>query len=34
MTEREIFEAWLEQKIEFTFQLRNIDDHDASLENP
>ena len=38
---REVFEARLDQKIRFTFQiqgdvliLRNIDQHDACLENP
>ena len=41
LCEREVFEARLDQKIRFTFQvqgdvliLRNIDDHDACLENP
>lgn len=39
--DREIFEARLDQNIRFTFQvqedvliLRNIDQHDACLENP
>ena len=39
--DREIFEARLDQKIRFTFQvqgnvliLRNIDEHDACIENP
>lgn len=39
--DREIFEARLDQKIRFSFQvqgdvliLRNIDVHDACLENP
>lgn len=41
LCEREVFEARLDQKIRFTFQvqgdvliLRNIDDHDTCLENP
>ena len=41
LPEREIFEARLDQKIRFSFQvrgdliiLRNIDDHDACLGNP
>jgi mRNA interferase RelE/StbE len=41
LPEREIFEARLDQRIRFTFQLqgdlillRNIDDHDACLGNP
>ena len=39
--DREIFEARLDQRIRFTYQvqgnvliLRNIDDHDACLGNP
>jgi len=39
--DREIFEARLDQKIRFTFQvhgdaliLRNIGEHDACIENP
>lgn len=39
--DREIFEARLDQKVRFTFQiqgdvliLRNIDAHDACLKNP
>ena len=39
--DREIFEALLDQKVRFTFQiqgdvliLRNIDAHDACLKNP
>ena len=41
LSEREIFEARLDQKIRFSFQvqgdliiLRNIDDHDLCLGNP
>lgn len=41
LSEREIFEARLDQKIRFSFQvqgdliiLRNIDDHDLCLANP
>jgi mRNA-degrading endonuclease RelE of RelBE toxin-antitoxin system len=41
LSEREIFEARLDQKIRFSFQvqgdfiiLRNIDDHDVCLGNP
>ena len=41
LPEREIYEARLDQKIRFTFHiqgdiliLRNIDEHDACLENP
>ncbi|MEJ2369129.1 MAG: hypothetical protein P8Z49_12515 [Acidobacteriota bacterium] len=41
LPEREIFEARLDQKIRFSFQvqgdliiLRNIDDHDVCLGNP
>ena len=41
LPEREIYEARLDQKIRFTFHiqgdvpiLRNIDEHDACIENP